>query len=708
MPRDHRRGESLPVLMDPYGGPHVQRVLSARRLWLESQWLADQGFAVIVCDGRGTPGRGPDWERLVHHDLAATLDDQVDALEAIAQQHPDLDRSRVAIRGWSFGGYLAALAVLRRPDVFHAAVAGAPVTDWALYDTHYTERYPRPSGGASGRLLPQLAARRCRQAVTTAAGHPRPCRRQRRSGALPLTVAAADRERTRTHVPAADRCHAHDATRRSRGELVAASGRVLAGVARGESMTSLVQVLRRHWIFATALILGIALRVLVQVTYWPAMWNSDSHDYFHTAFTSTLDTIRPSGYALFLRIVPAWTSLWPVAVLQHVLALGVAVGIYAVLLRWNVPRWAAALATVPILLDSMQVAIEQYMLSDVLAELMVITACLVLLWRPRISVRQAIAAGLLLGVASTVRTVAEPLVLIAGVWTLIAARRRWRATLALAVAAALPLGAYVVAYHHQHGKYATSSFGAHYLYLRMGLIADCTSLDVPQYEQVLCLRHVPPSQRNASQLLWVKQAPPRQLKPPPGKTVDTVLSDFSRRVLVQQPMRYVRATAKDSLRAFYPTRRVWRDNYFDNQWILTTHFFYEGNTGDSKRVLPGGVPPHVNKTAARVTSHYRLYAPGPLMALCLVVALLAVAGLRNARRHPMMRVAVGALGLICLATIVVPAATTLFCWRYQIVEIALLPVAAAMGLTSILRRPATQDEDLAPEADPVAASPAPQ
>jgi dipeptidyl-peptidase-4 len=69
------------------------------------------------------------------------LEDQVDALRAVAAEHPDLDLSRVGIRGWSFGGFLAALAVLRRPDVFHAAVAGAPVTDWALYDTHYTERY---------------------------------------------------------------------------------------------------------------------------------------------------------------------------------------------------------------------------------------------------------------------------------------------------------------------------------------------------------------------------------------------------------------------------------------------------------------------------------------------------------------------------------------------------------------------------------------
>ncbi len=142
LPREHRRGERLPVLLDPYGGPQHQEVLGARNLWLEPQWLADQGFAVVVADGRGTPGRGTEWERAVAGDLcSAPLQDQVDALHAAAVEYPDLDLTRVAIRGWSFGGYLAAAAILRRPDVFHAAIAGAPVTDWALYDTFYTERY---------------------------------------------------------------------------------------------------------------------------------------------------------------------------------------------------------------------------------------------------------------------------------------------------------------------------------------------------------------------------------------------------------------------------------------------------------------------------------------------------------------------------------------------------------------------------------------
>ena len=142
-PSWHQPGQrKLPVLLDPYGGPHAQRVLKARGAYLTSQWFAEQGFAVVIADGRGTPGRGPEWERAVAGDLASpVLEDQIDALRDAAARFADLDTGRVAIRGWSFGGYLAALAVLRRPDVFHAAIAGAPVTDWHLYDTHYTERY---------------------------------------------------------------------------------------------------------------------------------------------------------------------------------------------------------------------------------------------------------------------------------------------------------------------------------------------------------------------------------------------------------------------------------------------------------------------------------------------------------------------------------------------------------------------------------------
>ena len=145
-------GGPLPVLFDPYGGPHAQRTVHSRTAFATSQWFADQGFVVVVADGRGTPGRGTDWERAVAGDLAGpVLEDQLAVLDELPRLCPSADTSRTAIRGWSFGGYLAALAVLRAPDRFHAAVAGAPVTDWSLYDTHYTERYlgdPASSPGA--------------------------------------------------------------------------------------------------------------------------------------------------------------------------------------------------------------------------------------------------------------------------------------------------------------------------------------------------------------------------------------------------------------------------------------------------------------------------------------------------------------------------------------------------------------------------------
>ncbi len=211
LPHEHD-GSPLPVLLDPYGGPHAARVVRAHNAHLTSQWFADQGFAVVVADGRGTPGRGAEWERAIHHDLATpVLDDQIAALQHAAEEHGVLDLDRVAIRGWSFGGYLAALAVLRRPDVFHAAIAGAPVTEWRLYDTHYTERYLGDPGDPTGRLRRQLAAAAGRSADAPAAAHPRPRRRQRRGGAHVAAVVRAARRRPAARGPAARRDHAHDA-----------------------------------------------------------------------------------------------------------------------------------------------------------------------------------------------------------------------------------------------------------------------------------------------------------------------------------------------------------------------------------------------------------------------------------------------------------------------------------------------------------------
>jgi dipeptidyl-peptidase-4 len=143
-PRDHIYGsKKLPVMMRPYGGPHGPQVQNGALSYAIDQWFADQGFVVVIADNRGTGGRGPAWDHSVYQDFVGpVIDDQVEAIADVANHFPDdVDSSRVGITGWSFGGYLSALAVLKRPDVFHAAVAGAPVTEWLWYDTAYTERY---------------------------------------------------------------------------------------------------------------------------------------------------------------------------------------------------------------------------------------------------------------------------------------------------------------------------------------------------------------------------------------------------------------------------------------------------------------------------------------------------------------------------------------------------------------------------------------
>jgi len=141
-PRDYDETLRYPVILAVYGGPHARTVVHDPRRYLLDQYMADHNFIVVRIDGRGTPGRGREWERAIDEDfITVPLADQVEALQQLGDRHPELDLERVGVWGWSFGGYFSAMAVLRRPDIFRAGVAGAPVSEWRDYDTHYTERY---------------------------------------------------------------------------------------------------------------------------------------------------------------------------------------------------------------------------------------------------------------------------------------------------------------------------------------------------------------------------------------------------------------------------------------------------------------------------------------------------------------------------------------------------------------------------------------
>lgn len=141
-PRNFDASLRYPVLFHVYGGPHVQTVRAASNRYRLDQWVADHGFIVVRIDGRGTPGQGRSFERAIFKKPARVpLEDHVAALAWLGERYSELDMERVGVFGWSYGGYLSAMAVLLHPEVFHAGVSGAPVTDWRHYDTHYTERY---------------------------------------------------------------------------------------------------------------------------------------------------------------------------------------------------------------------------------------------------------------------------------------------------------------------------------------------------------------------------------------------------------------------------------------------------------------------------------------------------------------------------------------------------------------------------------------
>jgi dipeptidyl-peptidase-4 len=141
-PHHFEAGKKYPVILAVYAGPTAKRVNATIRDYLPDQWMADQGYVVVRLDGRGTPWKGRDWERVIKGNFIDTaLHDQIAGLTALAEQYPELDLARVGVTGWSFGGYFSAMATIRRPDFFRAGVAGAPVVTWENYDTHYTERY---------------------------------------------------------------------------------------------------------------------------------------------------------------------------------------------------------------------------------------------------------------------------------------------------------------------------------------------------------------------------------------------------------------------------------------------------------------------------------------------------------------------------------------------------------------------------------------
>ena len=152
----------FPVIVVVYGGPGVQRVQNE---WIPPwyHYMTQRGYGILQLDNRGTANRGVAFESLIYRQLGdVEVQDQLTGV-AYLKSLPWVDSSRLGVFGHSYGGYMTLMLMMKSPDTFRAGISVAPVTDWQLYDTHYTERFlgspvDNPEGYAASNVFPYISS----------------------------------------------------------------------------------------------------------------------------------------------------------------------------------------------------------------------------------------------------------------------------------------------------------------------------------------------------------------------------------------------------------------------------------------------------------------------------------------------------------------------------------------------------------------------
>jgi hypothetical protein len=478
--------------------------------------------------------------------------------------------------------------------------------------------------------------------------------------------------------------------------------------------------LRSHWLAALLLAAGLALRVLAQVTYRPALLYVDTLKYLYNAYPGA----DPVGYKVPLKVILAVGNLDAVAAVQHLVGLAIAVAVYVMLIRLGVARWLAALAIAPILLDAYQIQIEQTIMPDVWFEAVIVAGIALLLSRRIMAgldgerfapgLLAVVAGGLVLGISATFRQVGEVLILPALLY-LLAAGGGWRTVairwIALAIAFAVPIVGYMAGSDVITGRFQLDTATARLsTYGRMATAADCATLRIPAYERPLC----PSARARAFGIDWLDHDSASPLKTyvaPAGMNRYAVIAKFDEQVVVQQPQRVLAAVARDAVKLFALTRTASEGGTPISRWqfqdFYPTYYPWVNVHRDGTIVL--GLPPRtgtrpmvrhqldpgyggkatVNRPIAEFLRAYQLgggYTPGPLMA---IFALAGLAGslLGAVRRRNW---AGRGLALGCLlffgsgVAILVMSDLFEFTWRYQLPALVTLPPAGALGVAAAL------------------------
>ena len=498
--------------------------------------------------------------------------------------------------------------------------------------------------------------------------------------------------------------------------------------------------LRRHWVFATLLVLGAALRGVVLAAYHPALIFPDSVRYLQYAHNFTggkwsADALRQSGYSVLIIPVMLLHDLLIIPLAQHLVGLATAVLVYTVLIRFGVRTWLAAVATIPVLFDPLQLVLEQYVLTDVWTVFLVVAALVILVWRreeggvrrreegsrprreeeeeeeqegseegsePRKDQRgwrPAAACGLLLGLAVTFRDEVLIMIVPAVLYVLVAVRPRRRLLTRLAALTGcflIPVAGYLGWFDASHGQWNFTTFSGAFLYGRVADFASCQGLNLPAYEQPLCPAQ-PLAQRNADFYTWNPASPQWTFHPPAGMSRDAVVRDFGLRVLRHQPLAYADAAARDLRYGFSPVRGAGPEQYSPAYLQFQTYVRPDRQAYASIAALGYPAPALRPGLAAFLTGYGRwFYVPGPVFAAGLVLGLGGLI-VSTARRSKLQNSGTRDAGLLFTASavlILIPAAAFAnFDWRYQLPQLSLIPVAAMLGAHSARRRLSASQPD---------------
>jgi hypothetical protein len=485
-------------------------------------------------------------------------------------------------------------------------------------------------------------------------------------------------------------------------------GTAASAVARGRPnpASALADVIARHWLFCLALGLAVVPRLFAILGYRPAiLFRMDTYDYLWNAVHLTPNTVNPSGYALVLALLRPFHSLTLIVILQNLAGLVIALLVYATLRRWGVADWIATLAALPVLFAAPELLLEQLIMADLLALLLMIAAFAVLLMRRSPSVWRSATAGLLMGASAMVRPTTLPLILVMAVYLLIV-RAGWRRACALLAAGALPVLGYMSWFAAANGSFNVTNSNGLFLWSRTMSFASCAVIKPPANLRALCpevqprsVTRPPGAPRLApTKYLWDHRAwqwQPPSTKPVPDASAFTAANNsralqFALRAIEAQPLDYARVVSAEILKPFFhgitflfPTSI--NGGGLPREYVpyaLAGVREYTGTTNQLPRSLGSHLTAKITRPWAQAIQDYQrvFFLPEPVFGLILLAGL---AGLFIPRRRT---AAAGMLWLSAVIILVLPVAEHEYTYRYALPTVPL----ACMALALVFRKlPAT-------------------